>query len=93
MELKKAKEQHSQRYAYFSKNYLELLRKQSTISRKNSEIAERQLLECDAADIVKKLDDVVTSNDNGTVKSTVTQDENNYEQPLPVDVTLFIYLR
>jgi len=87
VELKKAKEQHSQRYAYFSKNYLELLRKQSTISKRNVEISEKQVLEADSADAVKRLDEIVTSND--TVKSGVTEnllirDEANelYEQPL-----------
>ncbi|KAI6176972.1 hypothetical protein M3Y97_00856600 [Aphelenchoides bicaudatus] len=89
-ELKKAKEQHSQRYAYFAKNYLELLRKQATISKRNSEIAEKLLIESDMVDVVKNLDKVV--NENDTVKSNATEnllirDENNemYEQPIQHD--------
>jgi hypothetical protein len=63
------------------------LRKQASISKRNSEIAEKQVLESDAADAVKKLDEVVTLND--TVKSNilVTEETRQHdEQPLQVDL-------
>jgi hypothetical protein len=72
-----------------------LLRKQATISKRNSEIAERFLLESDTVDAVTRLEDVVTQND--TVKSNDTEnllirDEANelYEQPIPANVGLQI---
>lgn len=95
--MKKAKEQHAQRYAYFAKNYLELLRKQSSISKKNAEISEKQLLESEAADAVKSLDEVVTSNDTVKSHSTdaiIVHEETNqvYEQPLPVEVCILFFI-
>ncbi|KAI6188154.1 hypothetical protein M3Y98_00323600 [Aphelenchoides besseyi] len=72
-ELRKAKEQHSQRYAYFAKNYLELLRKYAASAKLQLEMAEKQILELDAADAVKRLDEVVKLND--TIKSTGLSEE------------------
>ncbi|CAD5220749.1 unnamed protein product [Bursaphelenchus xylophilus] len=67
---RQAQKQYCQRYAYFAKNYLELLRKLKESYKAKIEIAENQLLISDSAEALKNLEEVVNIND--TLRSKIS---------------------